>query len=159
MVVKFTASMVPPKCQSYIILYRINILIGLLLINMFIVKSKQVSCSSRRKGRTGRLRHFLLSCFQFLVHFCDASYLLFSVIVLLLLLKLNTLYLGQTNVVQPPSTTFLHRSEVLLSANGQHRNGIGPFRPEWNGHSIPTRMEQSIHSHRNGMLFIPFQPE
>ena len=41
MVVKSTASTVPPKCQSYNILYRINILIGLILINMFIVKSKQ----------------------------------------------------------------------------------------------------------------------
>ena len=39
MVVKSTASTVPPKCQSYNILYRINILIGLILINMFIVKS------------------------------------------------------------------------------------------------------------------------
>ena len=45
MVVKSTAFSVPPKCQSYNILYRINILIGLTLINMFI-KTKQISYSS-----------------------------------------------------------------------------------------------------------------
>ena len=38
MVVKST---VPPKCQLYNILYRINILIGLTLINVFI-KTKQI---------------------------------------------------------------------------------------------------------------------
>ena len=41
---KSTAFSVPPKCQSYNILYRINILIGLTLINMFI-KTKQISYS------------------------------------------------------------------------------------------------------------------
>ena len=40
MVVKST----PFSIQSYNILYRINILIGLILINMFI-KTKQMSCS------------------------------------------------------------------------------------------------------------------
>ena len=44
MVVKCTAFSVPPKCQSYNILYRINILIGLTLINTFI-KTKQISYS------------------------------------------------------------------------------------------------------------------
>ena len=39
-----TAFMVPPKCQSYNSSYKLNILIGL-IINMFIVKSKQISCS------------------------------------------------------------------------------------------------------------------
>ena len=43
MVVKSTASTVLPKCQSYNS-FKLNILIGLLL-NMFIVKSKQISCS------------------------------------------------------------------------------------------------------------------
>ena len=47
MVVKSTAFLVPPKCQSYNILYRINILIGLTLINMFI-KTKQISSYSVR---------------------------------------------------------------------------------------------------------------
>ena len=41
MVVKSTAFLVPPKCQLYNILYRINILIGLTLINVFI-KTKQI---------------------------------------------------------------------------------------------------------------------
>ena len=44
LVVKSTASTVPLKCQSYNILYRINILIGLTLMNMFI-KTKQISYS------------------------------------------------------------------------------------------------------------------
>ena len=52
MVVKSTASTVPPKCQSYNILYRISILIGIILINMFIVKSKQISCSSLKYPST-----------------------------------------------------------------------------------------------------------
>ena len=45
MVVKSTAFSVPPKCKSYNISYRINILIGLTLINMFI-KTKQISYST-----------------------------------------------------------------------------------------------------------------
>ena len=44
MVVKSTAFSLPSKCQSYNTLYRINILIGLTLINMFI-KTKQISYS------------------------------------------------------------------------------------------------------------------
>ena len=44
MVVKSTAFSVPPKRQSYNILYRINILIRLTLINMFL-KTKQISYS------------------------------------------------------------------------------------------------------------------
>ena len=45
MVVKSTAFSVLPKCQSYNILYRINILNGLTLINMYI-KTKQSFDSS-----------------------------------------------------------------------------------------------------------------